>query len=213
VGQAIVALLKTAGSASEFGSAEVKLFHARDFQKGLEEGVSVYLYRVTVSGARRNMPPTQSPTGKPYRQPLPVDLYYLITPWAKTAEMQHLILAWSMRTIEDSPSFPSALLNSYVPDSFRPEEGVDLIHDTVSVQDMSYIWEAGKPNIQDLLGLFGRKLDYAFSMCQLYERGYKKAVDLWIRARRLWTGGGRRMSALHNSMLQGGAAHHPPTGA
>jgi len=148
VGQAIVALLKTAGSASELGSVEVKLFHARDFQKGLEEGVSVYLYRVTVSGARRNMPPTQSPTGKPYRQPLPVDLYYLITPWAKTAEMQHLILAWSMRTIEDSPSFPSALLNSYVPDSFRPEEGVDLIHDTVSVQDMSYIWEAGKPNIQ-----------------------------------------------------------------
>lgn len=148
VGQAIVALLKTAGSASELGSAEVKLFHARDFQKGLEEGISVYLYRVTVSGARRNMPPTQSPAGKPHRQPLPVDLYYLITPWAKTAEMQHLILAWSMRTIEDSPSFPSALLNSYVPDSFRPEEGVDLIHDTVSVQDMSYIWEAGKPNIQ-----------------------------------------------------------------
>ena len=32
--------------------------------------------------------------------------------------------------------------------SFRSEEGVDLIHDTVSVQDMSYIWEAGKPNIQ-----------------------------------------------------------------
>jgi len=126
----------------------VKLFHARDFQKGLEEGVSVYLYRVTVSGARRNLAPTQSPTGKPYRQPLPVDLYYLLTPWAKTAEMQHLILGWSMRTIEDSPSFPSGLLNSYVPGSFRSEEGVDLIHDTVSVQDMSYIWEAGKPNIQ-----------------------------------------------------------------
>jgi hypothetical protein len=126
----------------------VRLFHARDFQKGLEEGVSVYLYRVTVSGARRHMPPTHSPTGKPYRRPLPVDLYYLITPWAKTAEMQHLILGWSMRTIEDSPSFPAALLNSYVPDSFRPDEGVDLIHDTVSLQDLSYVWEAGKPNMQ-----------------------------------------------------------------
>ena len=148
VGQAIVALLKTARSAPELGGAEVKLFQASDFKKGLQEGVSVYLYRATVSGARRNLPTTHSAAGKPYRQPLPVDLYYLITPWAQTAEMQHLILGWSMRTIEDSPSFPSSLLNSYVPDSFRPEEGVDLIHDTVSVQDMSYIWEAGKPNMQ-----------------------------------------------------------------
>jgi Pvc16 N-terminal domain len=100
VGQAIVALLKTGRSTPEFGSTEVRLFHARDFQKGLEEGVSVYLYRVTVSGARRSLPPTHSGSGRQYRQPLPVDLYYLVTPWAKTAEMQHLILAWSMRTIE-----------------------------------------------------------------------------------------------------------------
>lgn len=148
VGQAIVALLKTAKSTPDLGNVDVKLFHMRDFQKGLEEGLSVYLYRVTISGARRNLPPTYAPSGRPYRQPLPVDLYYLLTPWAKTAEMQHLILAWSMRTIDDSPSFPASLLNSYVPDSFRPEESIDLIHDTVSVQDMSYIWEIGKPNMQ-----------------------------------------------------------------
>jgi hypothetical protein len=148
VGQATVALLKTARSTPELGNVDVKLFHARDFQKGLEEGVSVYLYRVTVSATRRTVAPPRSPAGKLYRQPLPVDLYYLVTPWAKTPEMQHLILAWSMRTIEDSPAFPASLLNSHVPDSFRPEESVDLIHDTVSVQDMSYIWEAGKPNIQ-----------------------------------------------------------------
>jgi hypothetical protein len=148
VGQAIVALLKTGRSIPELGNTDIKLFHVRDFQKGLEEGVSVYLYRVTVSGARRNLPPAHSPSGKLYRQPLPVDLYYLVTPWAKTAEMQHLILAWSMRTIEDAPSFPASLLNSYVPDSFRPDETVNLILDTVSVQDMSYIWEVGKSNMQ-----------------------------------------------------------------
>ena len=148
VGQAIVALLKTARSVPEFAGAEVRLFHARDLQKGLEEGVSVYLYRVTVSGARRHLPAGQSPSGKPYRRPLPLDLYYLITPWARTAELQHLILGWSMRAIEDSPSFPPALLNSYVPDAFRPDEGVELVHEVLSIQDMSYVWEAGKPNIQ-----------------------------------------------------------------
>jgi len=148
VGQAIVALLKTAKASSELATLDVRLFQSRDFQNGMEEGVSIYLYRVTVSGARRNLPSTTTAAGQPCRRPLPLDLYYLLTPWAKTAEMQHLILGWSLRMIEDSPSFPPSLLNSHLPNTFRSEEGIELIHDTVSLQDMTNIWEVGKANIQ-----------------------------------------------------------------
>src|SRR5438132_1595126 len=123
VGRAIVALLKSA-LPPEFAGTDVQLMHSRDFQKGIDEGVSVYLYRVTVSGARRNLPSPVSPSGTPYRRPLPLDLYYLVTPWGKTAEYQHLLLGWAMRAIDDSPSLPAALLNAHVPGAFRPEEGV-----------------------------------------------------------------------------------------
>jgi hypothetical protein len=97
------------------------------------------------------MPFTIGPSGRPFRPPLPVDLFYLMTPWAKTAEMQHLLLGWAMRAIEDSPSLPPALLNAHFPDvrPFRNDETVDLIHDPLSMQDINNIWEIlGKHNVQ-----------------------------------------------------------------
>jgi hypothetical protein len=152
IGQAIVSLLKSARPASEFPSIDVKLFQAKDVQSVTEwEGLSLFLYRVVISGARRQMPAAIGPAGQPYRRPLPLDLFYLLTAWAKTAEMQHLLLSWAMRTIEDSPSLPPSLLNSHFPSDrpFRDHETVDLIHDPLSVQDLNNIWEIlGKHNVQ-----------------------------------------------------------------
>jgi hypothetical protein len=152
ISQAIVSLLKTARPASEFPSLDIKLFQAKDVHAANDfEGISLFLYRVPISGARRQMPRTMSPSGRPYRPPLPVDLFYMLTPWAKTAEMQHLLLGWAMRAIEDSPSLPAALLNAHFPDvrPFRNDETVDLIHDPLTVQDLNNIWEIlGKHNVQ-----------------------------------------------------------------
>ncbi len=152
ISQAIVSLLKTARPASEFPNVDVKLFQAKDAQNvGEWEGISLFLYRAPVSGARRQMPSTIGPGGRPYKRPLPVDLFYMLTPWAKTAEMQHLLLGWAMRTIEDSPSLPASLLNTHFPNDrpFRTDETVELIHDPLSIQDLNNIWEIfGKHNVQ-----------------------------------------------------------------
>ncbi len=152
ISQATVSLLKSARPATAFPSIDVKLFQAKDFQStGDWEGLSLFLYRVPVSSARRQMPMTIGPGGRPLRPPLPVDLYYMLTPWAKTAEMQHLLLGWAMRTIEDSPSLPPALLNSHFPDvrPFRNDETVELLQDPLSLQDLNNLWEIlGKNNIQ-----------------------------------------------------------------
>jgi hypothetical protein len=152
ISQALVSLLKAARATSEFPNIDIKLFQAKEVQSvGEFEGVSFFLYRVPISGARRQMPATVGPGGKRLKQPLPLDLYYLMTPWAKTAEMQHLLLGWAMRTLEDSPSLPAALLNSHFPNQqpFRGDETVELIHDPLSVQDLNNIWEIlGKHNVQ-----------------------------------------------------------------
>jgi hypothetical protein len=152
IGQAVVSLLKSAKPALELPTIDVKLFQAKDVQAVTDwEGISLFLYRVTVSGSRRQMPQTIGPDGRPYKRPLPVDLYYLLTAWAKTAEMQHLILAWAMRAIEDAPSLPATLLNSHFPDvqPFKPDETVEMLQDPLSVQDLNNIWEIlGKHNVQ-----------------------------------------------------------------
>jgi hypothetical protein len=152
VGQSIIGLLRAARPPDEFSNADFRLFQARDFEKGLDEGVSLYLYRVIISQARRRLPARQTPTGKMLRPPLPLDLYFILTPWARTPEMQHVLLGWSMRIIEDTPTLPTGLLNSQSPDTFREDEAVEIVHDALSVQDLTNIWtniwEAAKPNVQ-----------------------------------------------------------------
>jgi hypothetical protein len=107
----------------------------------MDEGISLYLYRVTVS-ANRNLPPQIGPDGVRYRPPIPLDLHYLVTAWAKNAIRQQRLLGFAVRTIEDTSILPAGVLNQHSPEPnvFRPEETVELVFESVGIQDQSYIW-------------------------------------------------------------------------
>jgi hypothetical protein len=143
VGQALAGMLKDASADTEFDGFKFELYQAGDFkaETAVKEGVTFYLYRVAVNTARRSLPPTTGPDGRRYRAPLPLDLWYLITPWAKSAAMQQRLLGWAMRKLQDLPILPAALLNHYAPeaDTFRQQETVELICESPSVQDMTNI--------------------------------------------------------------------------
>jgi len=144
-GLAVVGLLKDASAGTEFADLRIDLLQAGDFQAGppIPEGVSLYAYRVAVNASRRNLPPTTGSDGRRYRAPLPLDLYFLLSPWAKTAVRQLRILGWAMRELQNTPILPAGLLNHYGPehDTFRPSEAVELFCESPTLQDMSYILE------------------------------------------------------------------------
>jgi hypothetical protein len=145
-GQAILGLLADAVPKSEFATARFELYQVGDFQPALDEGISLYLYRVAVSTARRNLPPTVAPDGKRFRPPIPLDLHFMLSAWAKTAVKQQRLLGWAIRTLADSPVLPASLLNHYGPetDVFRPSETVELILDQLTLQDLNNLWSATK---------------------------------------------------------------------
>lgn len=146
VGTALVNLLKDA-SKTEFPQAKFKLFQAADFgdtnQFPAPEGATVYLYRVTVNTSRRNLPPRTELDGTRTRPPLPLDLHFIITPFATSAEKQYRILGWLMRVLEDTPILPAALLNEMEQDGafFDPDESVELQCDPLGLSDMAILWE------------------------------------------------------------------------
>ncbi len=144
-GLAVVGLLKDASADTEFADLRIDLLQTSDFQSGtpMPEGLSLYTYRVAVNASRRNMPPSVGPDGRRYRAPLPLDLFFLLSPWAKTAVRQLRILGWAMRELQNVPILPAGLLNHYGPehDTFRPSEAVELFCESPSLQDMSYILE------------------------------------------------------------------------
>jgi hypothetical protein len=145
-GQAILGLLSDSRPRPEFEAARFDLYQLKDFNTGMDEGVSLFLYRVAVNGARRNLPPTLSPEGKRMRPPLPLDLYYLLTAWAKTAAKQQRLLAWAVRALQDVPVLPASFLNDYAPEPevFRPNESIEIILEQLTLQDMNNLWSAAK---------------------------------------------------------------------
>jgi len=144
-GLAVVGLLKDASAGTEFSDLRFELFQASDFSSGtpMTEGVSLYAYRVAPNVTRRNLPPATGRDGRRYRSPLPLDLYFLLSAWAKSAVRQLRILGWAMRELHNVPILPAGLLNHYGPehDTFRPDEAVELMCETLTLQDMSNVTE------------------------------------------------------------------------
>jgi uncharacterized protein DUF4255 len=148
VSRAIRGLLDLACPRPEFDGARFEVYQASNFQNPMDEGVSLYLYRVSTS-SRRNLPSRTGPNGETYRPPLPLDLYYMLTAWGRTFEKQQGLLGFCIRELGNIPILPSGLLNHFGPsDVFRQDEAVELVFEPLTLQDFSNIWEPLKPNLQ-----------------------------------------------------------------
>jgi hypothetical protein len=136
----------------EYSTASIDLVQMPDFQKPrqVSEGISIMLYRVAVSAASRSLYSPMTVNGSVRRPPLPVDLYFLMTPWAQSAEVQQRLLGWMMRTMEDTPNLYPAQLNAHSSQGnlFDENETVTLTFDPLSLQDLTNVWDILKPNAQ-----------------------------------------------------------------
>jgi Pvc16 N-terminal domain len=182
IGQAILGLLEQARVGSEFDGFDFELYQAADFHAPMEQGLSLFLYNTAVSRARANVPARPLPDGRRKRPPLPLDLYYLLTPWAKTAVVQHRLLGWAMRVIDDTPTLPASLLNHYGPeaDTFWPDETITLVNEPISLQDIYNIWEIHKQNVQVSVAYIARVL---FVDSLIYETELPRAQTRSIESR------------------------------
>ena len=145
-GQTVLGLLADNIPKSEFTNARFELYQPANFQSPMEEGISLFLYRVEVNAGLRNMPNRIGIDGISRRAPLPLDLYYLLTVWAKDVIKQQRILGWAMRTLEDAPVLAAGRLNNFGPetDVFSPNETIEVIFQSLSLQDLSNLWSAFK---------------------------------------------------------------------
>jgi hypothetical protein len=145
--EAIIGLLRRARPKDEFTKAAFEVYQGDNFEAPMDEGLSLYLYRVAVNAARRSLPPTVGPDGKRYRSPIPLDLYYLLSAWGKSYDTQQRLFGWAIRELENTPVIPAGVLNSAGPEGniFRPEETVELLCDPLPLADLINLWEALKP--------------------------------------------------------------------
>jgi hypothetical protein len=143
-GKTLAGLIQDRYPRDEFGtSLDVQLYQTRDFETPMGDGFSVFLYRVAVNGSMRNMTFRLSPDGRRFRPSLPLDLYYMITPWAQDTERQSRMLGWMMRMLQDVGQLSASHLNHYLSetDTFAPTESVDIICDPLVLNDYLTLWD------------------------------------------------------------------------
>ena len=146
VAGAVVRLLEQSWAPPIFNGAELQfqVYRTLDFKSPMDAGVTVFVYRVAVNGTQQTLPP-----GSPHhRRPLPTDISLLLTAWAKDASLEHDILGWAMRTIEDNPILTSGFLNATVPGVFRREESIELVPGQLSNDEVFQLWEVLPSNLQ-----------------------------------------------------------------
>lgn len=165
-GQAMLGLLSDAVPRDLFPNAQFELYQMSNFQQPMEEGISLFLYRIAANTSRRNLPPTTGPDGRRFRPPIPVDLYYIATAWAPTAVRQQRLLGWTIRMFEDVPILPSGLLNNYGPEPeiFKQGETVEIVLDPLTLQDLNNFWGVSKSSLQLSVGYVARMLHIQSSM-------------------------------------------------
>ena len=147
---ALLGLLRDRYPRDDFGtSLEIQLYQSRDFELPMREGFSVFLYRVTINGTVRNMTLRRAPDGRRFRPSLPLDLHYVITPWAEDGERQHRMLGWVMRFMEDLGVLTAGHLNHYVTetDVFAAHEGLEIICDPLALADYLTLWDRLRPRM------------------------------------------------------------------
>jgi hypothetical protein len=150
IGQAVLGLLASACPRPEFASAQFELYQSHNLEAPMDEGISLYLHRITPANNIRNLPPRVAPDGRRYRPSLPIDIHYLLIAWARDAVKQHRLLGWAMRELENTPILHAGLLNQFgpEPDTFAPNETVDFILETISIADIGAIWEVHRHKFQ-----------------------------------------------------------------
>jgi len=154
VAKTLLRLIEEQCPREEFsGTPSFALYSGHDFSTpAVTEGFSLLLYRVTVSTVLRNQPPRRGPDGVKKRPSLPLDLAFMLTPWAAEAERQLRLLGWAMRFIEDNTVLPAALLNQSLArrerPAFEPDEAVEIFCDPPAIADYLGLWDKFKTRWQ-----------------------------------------------------------------
>lgn len=153
VGKAILRRIADSCPTTEFvGVApSFDLYGPEQFATPMAEGFSLSLLRVSANSSMRNSFPRRDESGQRLRPSLPIDLQFLLTPWAAQPERQLRLLGWAMRHMEDEPILSSTRLNDALTDKsepvFFPEEAVEILFDPLGLSDHLSVWDRLKPKL------------------------------------------------------------------
>ena len=114
--------------------------------------VLIFLYHVSIDPHLRNSGRLTTPDMPTL--PLSIALHYLFTFWSNSAEVEHLVLAWTMLELQATSLLDATILSGEA--GWSAEDVVQLIPEELSNEDMMRIWDTLLPNYRLSLGYVAR---------------------------------------------------------
>jgi hypothetical protein len=140
----ILGLLRDRFPSADFGGPlNIALYQAKDFATPMKEGIAICLWRVAPNISRRALGPRTDILGRRFKPSLPVDLYYLLVPFADDAERQQRLLGWMLRAMHELGPLVASQLNHFLAESdiFAEAESLDMVNDPLTIADQLTLWD------------------------------------------------------------------------
>jgi Pvc16 N-terminal domain len=130
----------TQSTDTQIKNVPIELLSPREMQDNQESlGVSVWLYRVSRFGDMLNEPPQRVSSTQLVRTPLPILLYYLITPVATHPITRHMLLGKVLQVMNDNAILRGTNLQGNLRGT---TDQLRLVLETLSLEDLSLVWDA-----------------------------------------------------------------------
>lgn len=108
---------------------------------GIENALSLFLYRVTYNEAMRTSRRVNDPLDA--APPLSLDLHFLMTVWADSAQKEHTVMAWGMRQFYEHPVLDVSSLSPEA--GWSPADFIQVVPEEPTNEDLMRIWDALEP--------------------------------------------------------------------
>ena len=123
--------------------ARAKLVRTEDFANGAggiaRPSLTIFLAQVAVNQTMRAAwAGAAAADGQAH---LPLDLHFLLTPWAANAEWELLVLGSAMRCLEDHPILSGPLLDTTTAPDWDPDEALQVVPDGVGAEGVLRMWD------------------------------------------------------------------------
>ena len=145
VGRTLVRLIEQ-GVAGFAPLPNVRVVNPDDFSRSLGNQtpvITIFLYRVGLNAALRNGPRRLLATGETSRPLLPLELYYLITPWAQHTDDATRLSGRVLQSMYDHSEVGPAELQG---NAWTPEDSVQIVFESLPTEEHYRIWDtAGIP--------------------------------------------------------------------
>jgi hypothetical protein len=115
-------------------------------------GVSIFLHRVEINGTMRAAwSGVGSQDGNLH---LPLDLHYVLTPWATNAEDEHFLLGVAMQWLEARPIMRGPLLDPA--GGWAPDEAIQLVQENLATDALLRLFDSLPLNFRLSVGYLAR---------------------------------------------------------